>query len=333
MIESGQIDEDFFDSLIREFPREISYLVAVSGGRDSMALLHILLNSGYRDLTVCHINHGLRAGEAAADSEFVRTIAKNCGLPFHSMEVDVKAHSAETSQSIETAARELRYRCFAEIASSLDCPRVMLGHHADDQVETILMNFFRGSGTRGISGMCPVRERSVNGTKLTLIRPMLSVSREEIDRYLSENGIKFRDDESNHEMFALRNRIRHQLIPKINEVFGRDTRPAIFRSSELAQRMGDWIDSENISPPVRDEGLDVAALREMPGARRDWILYQWLRSSGIPDCGFAEVERVVEVLQSNDKPAKANLPGDHHVRRRSGVLFLEFPETGNDNTE
>ena len=331
MIHYEQIDAAFADSVLSRLSKDKSYLVAVSGGRDSMALLHFLLRAGYHNLILCHVNHCLRGVESDADQALVEEVAKSHGLPCELHSSDVVAHANRTSHSIETAAREIRYRFFAEVASARNCNQLILAHHADDQVETVLINFFRGSGSRGISGMDQVSKRVINEVDLTLIRPFLNLSREAINRYVEENDISFREDESNAEEFALRNRIRHRLIPTLAEVFERDIRPAVLRSAELAHRAEQWAENQETKLPRRENGLDVSSLRNMPDALRDRLLLAWLRESDIPDCGFSEVTKITQILMSESNPAKTNLPGNHHARRRAGVLFLEFPdaETGN----
>lgn len=292
------------------------YLVAVSGGRDSMALLHFLRGAGYADLVVCHVNHQLRV-ESDEDEEFVTS---ECGEnPFVVRRVGVREFAKAEGLSIETAARELRYRAFSEMAGETGCGRIFLGHHADDQVETILINLFRGTGARGLAGMECESERD----GLTLLRPLLDIPREEIDRYVSENEIAFREDATNAEAFALRNRVRNQLIPTIKEVFERDVRDAVLRAAELARKDADWANVLLSELPEKEGGLSVQALRDMHAAHRDRLLLLWLRENGVPDCGAREVAATVGVLLSDDKPAKANLPDDRHVRRRAGILFLE----------
>lgn len=281
-----------------------------------MALLHFLRDAGYSDLVVCHVNHGLRE-EAKADEEFVKK--ESGGNRFECRRADTRGLAENEGLSIETAARELRYRTLSEIAGKTGCSRIFLGHHADDQVETILINLFRGTGSRGLAGM----QRKSERRGLTLLRPFLEISRETIDRYVSENGIAYREDATNAEDFALRNRVRHKLIPTIDDVFERDVRDAVLRAAGLARKDADWANALLSELPLKDNGLAVDALRKMPEAQRNRLLLLWLRDSGIQDCGSGEVGKVVEVLLSDDRPAKENLPGDRHVRRRAGVLFLE----------
>jgi tRNA(Ile)-lysidine synthase len=303
------------------------YLVALSGGRDSMALMHFMEAAGYRDLVLCHVNHCLRGEESDGDEALVKETGEATGLRVFSTRIDVKAVAEKRKLSIETAAREARYSWFAEVAKEEKCCRVVTAHHSEDQVETVLINFFRGSGSRGISGMKRHSHRDVGGLELELFRPLLAVERELIDKYVEVYGIAFREDSSNAEAFALRNRVRHRLLPEVESIFGRNVRGAVLRAAELSRRDEAWMQAnlDDLSVKVSG-GLDVKRLRELPEALRDRCLIEWLRESGVPNCGFDEVSRVAEVAMSTDRPAKLSLPGDFHVRRREGVLFLEAPQ-------
>ncbi len=290
-----------------------------------MALWRALRDRGRDDLVVVHVEHGLRGEEGEADGDFVRAEAERLGTPFEFRRVDAAAFSKKARCSLETAARELRYRAIAEVAQERGIFRVLLAHHADDQVETVLMRLFRGAGARGLSGMSAETKRVVAGVELILIRPFLGLTREEIGEYVRSNAIPFREDASNATDFALRNRIRNRLLPEVEAVFGRDARGAVLRAARLAALDEAWAAEMLGELPRRETGLDVAVLRSFPEARRNRLLLSWLRESGVPDCGFAEVERVSEVLRSEARPAKAGLPGGFQVRRRAGVLFIEVP--------
>ncbi len=312
------------------WPREGRYLVAVSGGLDSMVLWHALEAAGYRDLVVVHVDHGLRGAESEADAAFVRSEAERRGVPCVVRKVATADFAKDRKLSLETAARELRYGAIAAVARELDRPSVFLAHHADDRAETVLLHLFRGAGSRGLAGMAAESRRRVGDIELTLLRPLLRVSRERIAAYAAEQGIPWREDASNTSDFALRNRIRHRVLPEIDAAFGRDARAALLRAADLAALDEAWAGQVlGDLPHSRDgRGLDVAALRALPAAPRQRLLLAWLRESGVPDCGLAEVERTCAVLLATGRPAKASLPGGHQVRRRAGVLFLEGPDPG-----
>ncbi len=321
------LDKAFAEAVRNRWDVGCRYLIAVSGGRDSMALLHFLRGAGYEDLVVCHVNHGLRGAASAEDATFVQREAERLGYEVASRTVDVTGFAAERRLSLETAARELRYRAFSEMAEEKSCHRIFLAHHADDRVETVLINLFRGTGAKGLAGIEAEAPRLVNGIALTLIRPFLTIPQEEIIRYVAAEGILYREDESNASDFALRNRVRNRLLPMLNEIFERDVRAAVLRAADLAAMEEAWVMEALGELPWKGDagGLDVMPLRAMPEGQRHRLLLTWLRDRGIPDCGFDEVRRVAAVLMSNDKPAKSSLPGGFHVRRREGLLFIEAP--------
>ena len=163
---------------------------------------------------------------------------------------------------------------------------------------------------------------------MELLRPLLTIPRSEIDRYVSEQGVLFREDESNTGEFALRNRLRNDLLPRISQCFERDVTEAVLRAAELARLDEALITEITPAPRTLNHGLDVAALRATSEALRNRQLFKWLQENEVPNCGQQEVLRVAEVALSNDKPAKTNLPGDFHARRKEGVLFIEPPSKG-----
>lgn len=306
-------------------PRNQTYLLAVSGGRDSMVLWHLLKRAGYENLVVCHVNHLLRGAASDSDEAFVKTEAGRREDDFRATRIDIDTKADEEGISLELAAREARYAWFATLANELSCPRVILGHHADDQVETVIMNFFRGAGGRGLSGMTALSERNEGWGKMQLFRPLLGIFREEIDQYASQNRILFCEDESNRENFALRNRVRHRLMPELEKVFRRDVRQAVLRGAELARQNETWIEEEMATHAESANGatLDVKWLRTLAEPLRNRIILQWLRNGGVKDCGYSEVASVSEIAMSSGRPAKVNLPGNIFARRREGILFLE----------
>src|SRR5437660_10052711 len=147
--------------LSRDFPPEARYLIGVSGGRDSVALLYWLVNLGYKKLIVCHLNHRLRGRSSDADARFVQKLAEKYQLKFELGAADVRTDAKKRKTSIETAAREERYLFFARAAKRHHCHTIFLAHHADDQVETFLINLFRGAGSAGLAAMQAVSMRRI----------------------------------------------------------------------------------------------------------------------------------------------------------------------------
>jgi len=186
-------------------------VVGVSGGPDSMALLKILDRLKEElgiTLVVAHLNHGLRGRDADDEAEWVRHRAYELGLPFFQKKVDITLLSNQAGLSVEDAARQERYAFFFQLLKDLPADKIAVGHHFHDQAETVLLNFLRGTGSRGLRGILPVRDR-------VLIRPLLPVRKDEILAYLKNEKVEYREDGSNRSPIFLRNRIRHDLIPHL----------------------------------------------------------------------------------------------------------------------
>ena len=317
--------DQFLDRLREEYSTRRKYLIGVSGGRDSVALLHLLHSAGFRKLVVCHLNHALRGRASTQDAAFVK-LAKELNYPCEVQRTDVKRLASKNKNSIEVAAREARHQFFAQKAKTHRCKRVFLAHHADDQVETVLINLFRGSGLRGIAGMRAEADHKIGGVGLQFLRPMLETWRSEIDYYLESNGFGFRDDSSNESDFALRNRIRHRLLPDLKQIFERDVRGAVHRFAHMAESENHALDAliSRDYPEFCQEGkLSVKALRTLPDALQRRVIREWLSNRGITGTGYREIEAIRSLIPIGSKTAKINLPNDKHARRREGRIFID----------
>jgi tRNA(Ile)-lysidine synthase len=310
------------DQGLRSFPPDQRYLVGVSGGRDSVVLLHWLLSLGYRDLIVCHLDHGLRGRSSTADARFVEKLAAANQLKFELGKADVRKLAAATKESIEAAARSARYSFFAEVARRRRCHTIFLGHHADDLVETFLINLFRGTGGTGQRGIRPISVRAVANVELIIVRPLLAAWRAQIDDYVEAYGLRFREDATNQQLDALRNRMRHRIIPELEKEFGREIRKTVSRLALIAAEEDAFLTA---ALPETSPRLALKELRSLPIALQRRALTQWLRSHQIANVGFEMVERVRSLIDV-EEPAKVNLTGDRHARRRAGELFIAEPE-------
>jgi len=307
--------------LRNDFPSNARYLIGVSGGRDSVALLHWLTNLGYKKLTVCHLNHQLRGRSSEADARFVEKLAAKYQVDFELAAVNVRTLAKKKRISIETAAREARYAFFAKAAKRHHCHTIFLAHHADDLVETFLLNLIRGAGLTGLAGMRDVSERYVDDVDLTIVRPLLSVWRRDIDKYVQEHHLRFREDATNKNLAPTRNRIRNRIIPYLEKILGRNIRQNIWRTAIIAADEEKWIESE-----LRDSthgDLSVVKLRALPIALQRRALLKWLRTQNVSDVGFDAIERVRSLADRDTRIAKVNLPENRHARRRGGKIFLE----------
>lgn len=184
-------------------------LLAVSGGRDSVLMAHLFMQAGYR-FGIAHCNFGLRAEESVRDEHFVRMFAADLDVPFHLTHFDTKAYAEAHQVSIQMAARALRYDWFEKLRGENGYAAVALAQHQDDVVETLLLNLVRGTGIAGLHGILP--------KKGTLIRPLLFLSRSEIDTLVTANAIAYVEDSSNLKTDYARNRIRHEVIPQLRKI-------------------------------------------------------------------------------------------------------------------
>jgi tRNA(Ile)-lysidine synthase len=202
-------------------PPGATVVVGVSGGPDSLCLLHVLNRlqaQGSFVLHVAHLNHGLRGAEADADAEFVAALAGRWALPVTVEERNVAGYACKRKLAIEEAAREVRYAFLAEVAARIGADRVAVAHHADDQTETVLMHALRGAGLAGLRGMRPNSRFPLRGSHLRLIRPLLEVTRAQIEAYCAAHGLQPRFDRSNLDTTFFRNRLRHEVIPYLETI-------------------------------------------------------------------------------------------------------------------
>lgn len=207
-------------------------LVGVSGGPDSVCLLHIL-NRCRKDMAlslhVVHINHGIRKRESKREEKFVSRLAGRMSLPITVKSLDVPSYAREKRLTIEEAARDMRYSALEQLAGKLNAKKIALGHTASDQVETVLMHLLRGSGPQGLSGIPPVRKLG----STVIVRPLIEVNREEILNYLKKNKLTFCLDSSNRKTEYFRNKVRLKLLPLLRKNYNENIDGALLRLSEI----------------------------------------------------------------------------------------------------
>lgn len=184
--------------------------MAVSGGVDSVVLCHLCKRAGY-DFGIAHCNFQLREEDSARDEKFVQALAGELGVPFHLVQFETKQYAEEKKQSTQEAARELRYKWFEKIRAEEGYDFILTAHHADDNIETVLMNFFRGTGITGLTGIKPI-----NGK---IRRPLLFAKRSELESYLKNNQLQFVQDETNLHDDYTRNYFRNTVLPQISNVY------------------------------------------------------------------------------------------------------------------
>jgi tRNA(Ile)-lysidine synthetase-like protein len=289
-------------------PLPESLLVGVSGGVDSVALLHALVRTGRRPV-VLHFDHGWRA-ESRDDARHVRELARQLGLRFIGGKMKPAAGVPR-----ETAARAARYAFFARTARKLGIPDLALAHHADDQVETFLMQLLRGGGAAA-RGMEAVTRRD----GLILHRPWLGVWKKEITAYARRRRFAWRDDATNADTRHRRNLVRRRLLPYLQKLAGKQVAQSLWRAAEIQRAESEWLDALCADEAWRPE-LAVKTLRAAPLARQRRTILRWLQQGGVEDISFADVEAVRGLLE-NRIPAKVNLSAGRFARRRAGKIFI-----------
>jgi tRNA(Ile)-lysidine synthase len=302
-------------------------VVAVSGGPDSVALLHVLvrLTDAYRlRLTVAHLNHGLRGAEADGDEVFVRDLASGLGIPWVSRKADISRLRSGKGRSLEEIGREERYRFLQETAAACGAARIALGHHRDDQAETILLNLIRGSGTEGLCGMPPVRDGG------RIIRPLLEVGREEIVAFLSRQGAGYRTDSSNRDSLFLRNRVRNGLMPLLQREFNPRLGEGLSRTAGILRReegylqgvLRDTLESWGIHPGCREAVVPLERFERLHEALQARAVKWLLEEVSALGQGFTcrHVEAVLGLSRHRQGYASLDLPARVRVLREGGAL-------------
>lgn len=253
-------------------------LVAVSGGPDSTALLLSLLKLKKEfslSLAVVHVNYHLRGTDSNRDQLFVETLAKKYELPFYVKDIDGKKEFK--NGDLQEKARELRYSFFLKTAKEIKANKLALGHNKDDQVETVLMRFLRGSGTGGLSGI-PVKRELAPG--FTLVRPLLETKRKEIALFLKRNKIKARTDKSNLKDVYLRNKLRHKLLPLLKKEYNSKIEDSLFRMAGIFSLEDDFLNKDVLKHIKNDKDGSFISKKEfdgLPGALKQRALRELVR--------------------------------------------------------
>ena len=325
---------DFYEAKVLEFNNEYGLfsekdciLAAVSGGADSVCLLHILNNLQQRigfSLAVCHVNHGLRGEMADRDEVFTRQLAQELGLPFFCKTVNVKAYAKEKKLSEEAAGRELRYQYFDDLCKENNFTRIATAHHKNDNAETVLMNLLRGSGLKGMCGITARREN--------IIRPLLCFSRIEIEQYCKVNCLSYMTDATNFEAAYTRNKIRLHTIPYL-EKYNPSLVDTLWNSSRLLQEDYDFIE-ENAEEfldrcSCRDGGIPIDAIKCCHRAVARRVLISMLqKAKGETDYSFAHIREIENLIQKEKTGMSSDLGGGVQAYIRYGRLFIgQKPET------
>lgn len=294
-------------------------IAACSGGPDSLALVHILqgLAADYRfTLVVAHVDHMLRGQESAADAAFVAAFCADNGLPCYMKAINVAEFAQMSGRSLEDAAREKRYEFFRQVADELGGAKIATGHHADDQAETVLINLLRGAGSSGLRGM-----QAQNGD---VIRPLLAVSRKEIEDYCKRNNLKARIDATNFETEYLRNKVRLNLLPLLESDYNPSIKEALNRTAII---MGDYYDyirqaAESLWPDIVMKKQDMYVvnclklLQQHVALQRELLRLTVERKQGnLKGIAFYHVEKLINMAKTAAVGKVAELPGQLLVKK------------------
>lgn len=320
--------------------------VAVSGGADSVALLRALLE--LRDelgvvISVAHFHHGIRGPEADADQQFVVDLAKRFDLILHSGSGNVPVYAQERGLSLETAARELRHKWFGQLLADNKIDKIATAHTLDDQAETVLMRVLRGSGGSGLAGIAPChREKK-------LVRPLMQTSRTQVEQYLRTIDQSWRDDSSNLNLAHTRNRIRHALLPRLEQDFNPAIRQNLADLAEIARAEAEYWEHElnTILPRVLRRGkpsrsgrstsgddaailaLDILAMKSLPLAAQRHV-FRWLAGQLNVGLEFKHILELTNLIKEPKAAKRIALPGGVSVNRTFRELRFEPEQAQND---
>ena len=300
------------------FPPGSRVGVAVSGGADSVFLLHALREMA--DLSVVHVDHGIRGQASHDDAEFVRDLAEKFGLPFHILNANLPA----TAGNLEETARDVRHTFFRQLVASGTVDRIATAHTRNDQAETVLYRMLRGASLAGLAGILPV-------TKEGLVRPLLETDRAEIECWLRERGIAWRTDETNRDLSYARNRLRHDILPQLREAFNPRLDEALSNMATLARDEEAYWKAELDRHPTL-QLLSVADLAKMPTALARRVIRLAIESikGDLRQIDFQHVERILHMAQAEKGHDRIQIPGLDVVR---SFDWIRLAQTGPNTAE
>ena len=302
--------------------------VAVSGGPDSVALLHILVEIGgdYElDLSILHLNHGIRGEESDKDEAFVGELARSMGVPLTAKSVSIPDILEKKKGSLEDVSREERYRFFEDVRRSEGLDKIALGHNLDDQAETVIMKFLRGSGLEGLRGMLPVRDG-------IYIRPLINIAKSDIVSFMKDEGYEFVEDGSNKTNLYLRNRIRNILIPALRDDYNPNLVDNVGRMSHILRIEDDFM-RETVDEILCDWGISrdenetrigIKKLTSLHEALRQRIIKELLedKTSSKKGIGYRHVRAVMDLAEGENVSGVLSLPLHVTVSREYDTIIV-----------
>ena len=295
--------------------------VAVSGGADSVFLLHVLRELSTDldlHLAVVHIEHGIRGEASLADAEFVQNLAARFDLPFHLHRIDVPAIDG----NLEQAARRVRLDFYRRLIETGCVNRIATGHTRSDQAETVLFRVLRGSGLSGLSGIHPVTEPGI-------VRPLLELTRSEIETWLRDRSIPWREDETNADRTYARNRLRHEILPLLSETFNPRLEEVLANLATLARDEEDYWSAE-LEPKLPADSLPliipITLLTTQPTAVARRLIRNLIETTkgDLRQIEFAHIERILEMTRSSEGHDRAQIPGVDVMRSFEWLRFSKI---------
>ena len=303
------------------FLNQSKLLIAISGGLDSVVLTHLCHKLGL-NIALAHCNFNLRGNESDADEDFVLELAENLELEVFVERFDTELYAKDNKRSIQMAARELRYTWFAELAEQLKFDYILTAHHADDNLETFIINFTRGTGLEGLKGIPEVNDK--------LVRPLLSFSSKDIETCAQENNMKWRDDSSNKSVKYLRNKLRHEVIPILKEI-----------NPSLLQSFQSTLSNLNDTADIIEESTNAVLKRAIETIDENHVAFKISEFKNVnnpkaylfeifKDYGFTEWNDVVHLLDA--ETGKQVFSNTHRLIKNREHLLLSKIQL-NDNQE
>ena len=313
-------------------------LIGVSGGPDSVTLLNVLLSFKKRyslSFFIAHLNHMLRGKESDEDVNFVKNLAQKLDLPCEVKSCNLTKISRKEHLTLEEAARKYRYKFYLESAKKFRANKIALGHNADDQVETVLMRFLRGSGLEGLMGVPPVRGK--------IIRPLIECSRAEVEEYCKENKIEYRVDSSNKEVVYFRNKIRLELLPLLSKGYNKNIKDTMLRLRSIISEVSEYLHQETellFKEVARRESpetviIDLKKFTSLPLALKRRIIRKSIEvvKGNLYSISFKHNNEILKLTKYQLGEKEIYLPDNLMVKKIYNKLIIYKKEISKEQTE
>lgn len=311
------------------FGKNDRLVVGVSGGPDSVALVHLLSKLRWKyglTLTVTHLNHGLTKKENRAAMAYVRTLCKNLGLPFYSKRISLRTRAKTLRRSLEETGRMERYAFFEEVARRINATKIATAHTLDDQAETMLMRILRGTGLKGLAGIPYKRKQG----PFEVVRPLLSCRKRDLLAYLKENRVRYCVDKTNRQTLFYRNRVRHELLPRLEKHFNPRIRESLVHLQSICSLAQDYLEAVSegalkkcLARRVpRKLSLKMAGLKKLHPALLQEVLRRAieLKKGDLKRLTHDHVAGLVQMVRTGKNGSKQRIPGGIFVRKSGQSL-------------